>query len=115
MKGRVKMIEKLKKQSDELESLIASGHFIEASIKSIEATVDMSQEILLAFEGISKATAPIVIAACEMTVDTLKKVISAQFDEESYKETLDATESCRCLAQMRTKTTAITIKRGSLK
>ena len=108
------MIEKLKKQGDEIESLIASGHFIEASKKSIDATIDMSQEILLAFEGISKATAPIVIAACEMTVDTLKKVNSAQFDEESYKETLDAAESYRCLAQMGT-TTATTIKRGSLK
>ena len=109
------MIEKLKKQSDELESLIASGHFIEASIKSIEATVDMSQEILLAFEGVSKTTAPIVIAACEMTVDTLKKSLSAQFTEKSYEEILDAAKSCRCLAQMGTKTTTITFERGSLK
>ena len=76
MKGRVKMIEKLKKQGDEIESLGVSGHAVEASIKSIAATVDMSQEILLAFGGISKATAPIVIAACEMTVDTLKKEFS---------------------------------------
>ena len=108
------MIEKLKKQGDEIKSLIVSGHVVEASIKSIDATVDMSQEILLAFEGISKATAPIVIAACEMTVDTLKKELSAQFSEKSYKETLNAAESCRRLAQMGTTTATITIKRGNL-
>lgn len=109
------MIEKLKKQSDEIESLAVSGHFVESGVKSVNATVDMSQEILLAFGGLSKATAPIIIAACEMTVDTLKKSLSAQFTEKSYKETLDAAEACKRLAQMGTKTTTITFERGSLK
>lgn len=109
------MIEKLKRQSDEFESLVRSGHVIEGSVKSVNMTIDMSQEILLAFGGISKATAPIIIAACEMTVDTLKKSLSAQFTEKSYEEILNAAKSCRCLAQMGTKTTTITFERGSLK
>lgn len=109
------MIEKLKRQSDEFESLVRSGHVIEGSVKIVKMTIDMSQEILLALGGISKVTAPIIIAACEMTVDTLKKTLSAQFTEESYEEMLNAAESCRRLAQMGTTATAITFEGGSLK
>ena len=90
------MIEKLKKQSDEIESLAVSGHVVESGVKSVNATVDMSQEILLAFGGISKITAPIIIAACEMTVDTLKKALSAQFTQKSYEKILNAAKSCTC-------------------
>lgn len=109
------MIEKLKRQSDEIESLAVSGHVVESGVKSVNATVDVSQEILLVFGGISRITAPIIIAACEMTVDTLKKTLSAQFTEESYEEMLNAAESCRRLAQMGTTTATITFEGGSLK
>lgn len=101
------MIEKLKKQSDELESLLDSGLFTEYVFKGIELTIDTSKEFLFALGGISSTTAPIIIAACEATVNAMKEELCAKIGKETYKAVLDAAESCRQLAQKETTIAAI--------